>query len=93
MAVHRLSKCRSLPSTALYYVCMMMGWVGLFYICCDFIKSFDLSFQGSHPSDGDDETLSIILGGCEVQVRNVLKSHGNYITLKLPTNDLGSCYT
>lgn len=38
-----------------------------------FEASFDLSFQGSHPSNGDDKTLFITLGGFEVQVRNVLK--------------------
>ena len=39
-------------------------------MCCDFGKSFALLFQGSPPSNGDFKSLSIIFGGCEVQVRN-----------------------
>lgn len=48
---------------------------------CEFEKSLDFSFQSSHPLSGDYKSLSIILGGCEVQVRNVLKCNRNGITL------------
>lgn len=48
---------------------------------CDFEMSFDLSFQGFHSSNRNCKSSSVILGGCEVQVRNVLRRNRNSVTL------------